>query len=277
MIDKNKIPPELQSSCKCVPIDPDWPISGPLEALELLEEWEQLEGGPEPLTAEHISRNLIGGHIQMLTHSHHYEYADLKRFGVEQLYQKSRSTKYVSIGWHLAGRYEYDVALIAELECLGWPSVKLIDFGAACWIQAIFYANKGLQVDIVNQTLDSDCNRFGRWLAQKKGLLGRINEYSSKDIDQIGEYDIIYAMDVFEHIPPLEDGTPGWIPVATRLLKALKPGGIWQVNSPFGEESGVPHPVSSHEVHYTSPISQSEWNVQQGLVQEGYLWRKPPL
>ena len=267
------IPPELKGSCKCEEIDPDWPISGPIEALNLMEEWALKENDRDSLDGDVINQ---GGanHVYRLTHSHHHEWADLRRFGVDEVYRKSRFTKCVSVAWHLAGRYYYDVGIIDELTKLGWPKLKLIDFGAAPWIQAIYYAKKGLDVTITNQYLESDCNRFGRWLAEKKDVKG-IKEYESADpVWHKEKFDIIYAMDVFEHIPPLPDGTPGWLPYAEALYDCLTPGGIYYASAPFGIGAGTPRPVDTHQNHYTSPISLSEWCEKKGLKLVGPVWRK---
>ena len=259
-------PRALVEACKCEPIDPDWPIQSPLHALELMFAWEEL--------TQRERRRSVEEHTNWITHSHHHEYDDLNRLGYAKLYQEGEATKYVSIGWHLAGRYYYDVALIEDLEKRGWPKLKLIDFGAAAWIQACFYRKKGFDVTVVNQGLESDSNRFGRFLAEANGVKG-IREFSSDDPAWAdASYDIIYAMDVFEHIPP--DGEePGWLKYADQLLETLKPGGLYFANAPFGEGKGTPKPVDSHPVHYTSPISLGEWCIDRGLVQEGYLTKKP--
>lgn len=261
------VPVELQSSCKCAPIDPDWPISGPIEALKLMMMWDVYQGRP----LQHGS-----DYIHHLTHSHAYEHDDLRSLGVARLYKESWTTKNVSIAWHLAGRYDYDVALIDYLTKAGWPSLSMLEFGAAPWIQAIFYANKGLKVTAVNQALESDVNMFGRFLAEyKRGEKHGIANYASDGAwADDNKYDLIYCVDVLEHIPPLQDGSPGWIPHAERMLRALKPGGIWNVNAPLDYDPGPVKEVSYHNVHFTSPISVDDWCRANGLVQELYLWRK---
>lgn len=261
-------PDALIQACKCEPIDPCWPIGSPLEAIQLLYDWEVDVCGASPIDINTLAN--------WLTHSHHHEYADLKRLGVDRLYRESHFTKCVSIGWHLAGRYTYDIALIDELTRLGWPKWKLIDFGAAPWIQSIYYHRKGLDVTAVNQSLDSEVHRFGKWLAARSNVPdGAIREFGSEDPGwQEITYDIVYAVDVLEHIPPTADGTPGWISYAEALLKTLRQGGIWYVNAPLDVQPGVPRPVETHPVHYTSPISLSEWQAEHGLVQHGYLWIK---
>jgi len=242
------------------------------EWAELNDDHEVLRNG-KIITTRQLSWNDL---VYRITHSHHHEYADLTRYGYDSLYRKSRFTAAVSIGWHLAGRYEYDTELIKHLERNGWPKLKLVDFGAACWLQAIFYAKKGLTVDVVNQDLESDANRFGAWLAAKHGV-SSITQWNSSVVLEPAwkknSYDIIYAVDVFEHIPPDGD-KPGWIPYAEQLLASLKPGGIWFVNAPFGYGDGPPTPVESHPVHFSSSIQMSHWNATHGIIQEGYLWRK---
>lgn len=257
-----EMPGDLLSACKCEPIDPAWPVQDPIDALHVLHAWDILNG-KEGTTNSH-----------RLTHSHHYESLDLARMGVTRLYRESDTTKYVSVAWHLAGRYTYDETLIKELDRLGWPKLKMVDFGAAPWIQSIFYTKKGLDVTAVNQSIDSDTHQFGKFLAHIRGASG-IKEAASDDPWDAEQYDIIYAIDVLEHIPPLPDGSMGWVPYAERLLKALKPGGLWYVNAPFGISDGPIRPVDTHQVHYTSPIRIEDWALAHGLVQDLYLWKKP--
>ena len=278
-----ELPLELKNSCKCEPIDPDWPIQDPVQALNLLYEWDALEGLPEKTLFEQI----FG-----LTHSHHHEYEELDRLGVDRLYKEGRYTKCVSIAWHLAGRYTYDEEFIRILSASNWKingyTPRLIDFGAAPWIQSIFYANKGMHVTAVNQSIESDAHRFGRFLAEKHGYYkkgdkwvhndpnkGTISEYDSDDKRwQIHSFEIVYAIDVFEHIPPDPDGTAGWIKYADMLYDCFVPGGMWYVNAPFGIQDGPILPVESHPVHYTSPFTIQEWNAKKGLVQKLYMWHK---
>lgn len=261
-----EIPSELRSSCKCEPIDSDWPISGPLEALKLMLMWDVYLDRPIQHGADYI---------HFLTHSHAHEHDDLRKLGVERLYKESWTTKNVSIAWHLAGRYSYDNALITELGSRGWPKLKMLEFGAAPWIQAIFYAKKGFEVTAVNQAIDSDVNMFGKFLAEYKGVTN-IRNFASDDPTwaEKNYYDLIYCVDVLEHIPPNDDGSPGWVSYAEKMLTALKSGGIWNVNAPLDYDPGPVKEVSYHNVHFTSPIQMGDWCLANGLVQEGYLWKK---
>jgi hypothetical protein len=269
-----EIPDALRSACKCAPIDPNWPIQGPLEALKLMRIWDILEGLPLPDLAEYILR---------ITHSHAAEMVDVNKLGYDRVYRESLTTKYVSIAWHLAGRYEYDTGLIARLESLGWlrrrgVPRKMLDFGAAPWIQTCYYASRGLAVTAVNQNVDGDCNRFGEFLATYTGRRDqmRINTFGSDSSEWSapGYYDLIYCVDVLEHIPPEADGTPGWIKVAEQLLASLKPGGLWFVNAPLDIDLTPVHPVPYHPVHFTSPISVNDWAEAHGLIYDGLLWKK---
>lgn len=258
-----EIPQELRNACKCEPIDSAWPIATPREALVYLAAWELYDGQQEHSVHELTHR---------ITHSHHYEKEDLLKYGVEQVYTHSLSTKYVSIGWHLSGRYSQDNGLIGELDRLGWPQYEFLDFGAAPWIQALFYSNKGLDVSIVNKDLNSDCNRFGRFMAHADNNYS-VLEYNSNDNWDSKKYDVIYSVDVLEHIPPLPDGSPGWLSYAERLMNCWKVGGIGYLNAPF-DIANIVKPVEYHPVHYTSPISLGDFLIDHGAVQEGYFWRK---
>lgn len=294
-----EVPGALRSACKCVPIDPDWPISGPLHAMELMRDWDIKEDKRTDWGQSQYER--------AITHSHAGEFEDLQRLGPTRVYKESIYTKFVSIGWHLAGRYEYDVDFIRLLTEMNWLSPRgeqltMIDFGAAPWIQSIFYANKGLDVIAVNADLESDCNRFGRFLAERNGYeripgkpeykitdtwfkgsngLAHDNERWITEESSFEEgwkdysYDIVYAIDVLEHIPPQADGSPGWVPVADKLYEQLSPGGIWYVNAPLTYDTTV-HPVPTHPVHFTSPISHEAWATAKGLIPTSYscVWRK---
>lgn len=277
-------------------LHPAWPIQSNLEALRLLAWWEKLHGRAFNKEQE----------VYRLTHSHAGEFTDLETMGYDRLYIESIYTKYVSISWHLAGRYDYDQELLAltladpflspphddlraavEKHNKKLPR-RLIDFGAAPWIQSIFYARLGYAVTAVNQSVESDSNRFGRFLAQVAGVeqgndSSQVQEFSSSDPawgEQ--EYDVIYAIDVLEHIPPLADGSPGWVSLADKLkeqLVSIEDGGlgIWYVNAPLEISSGPVKPVSTHPSHWTSPISTQEWAANNGLINGGgyFSWRKP--
>lgn len=272
-------PQALREACKCEPIDAAWPIQSPLHALELLAEWAEIHNDRDVLRNQKVEQNwaplTVTDHVYRLTHSHHHEYADLNRYGYIDLYRRSVFTKYVSIGWHLAGRYTYDNALIEWLAMQGWPRLRLVDFGAAPWIQAIFYARKGLEVTVINESTDSDCHRFGRFLAEKSGVTG-IKEFSSLDPAWRKEaFDIVYTVDVLEHIPPEEDGTPGWVRYAEDLYQTLAPKGVMYINAPLEKREGRPVPVATHAVHFTSPYTTQEWCRTKGLVENGGgLWMK---
>ena len=261
-------PAELAQACQRSldeTLDPDWPIGSPLEALKILMMWEAYNDRTFP-PLEKL--------VYALTHSHHHEHADLRSMGVERVYRESLTTKHVSIAWHLAGRYSYDDELVRIMTKEGWPSYRLVDFGAAPWIQTLFFAKKGLRVTAINQNAESDVNKFGRFLAAYKGIT-TVEDFGSEDPAwRTKEFDVVYSVDVFEHIPPLPDGTPGWIPFAEDLLKTLVSGGIFNVNSPLDYDPGVPKEVAYHNVHFTSPISVDQWCESKGMIRDGYIWRK---
>lgn len=277
----------LLGSMDYADIDPDWPITSHEQAIALLAEWSELEsdrevlvgGGTEAHFEDHPGPLTFDHHAYRLSHSHAHEWANLARYGFEGVYTRGRFTKYVAVAWHLAGRHRYDAALVEAWEKAGKPRWNMIDFGAAAWIQSCFWAKKGLWVTAVNKSNESDAQRFGRWLARLRGIGDRVNGFSSDpvaDWAMADHADVIYCMDVFEHIPPLEDDSPGWIPYAKALLDALRPGGIFFANAPLDFAPGKPTPTSYHPDHFTSPISLSQWLMDNGCYTDGFLFRKGP-
>lgn len=262
-----KTPPMLAAACPGVdanPVDEDWPFHNNLEAIRLMLAWNKLKGTPTTVEEEDFR----------LTHSHGGEFDHLAKYGVDELYSCIYTT-YVSVSWHLAGRHTYEAELVKALPTLP-PHATLIDFGAAPWVESLYYAKKGLNVIAVNKRLDSDCHQFGKFMAQVVGI-GSVMEMESDEVFNIpaGSIDIVYAMDVFEHIPPCADGSPGWIPYAEALFRALKPNGIWYANAPLDKDTTC-HPVVYHPSHYTSPISLQEWSDQHGMPQAGTFLRRKP-
>lgn len=262
-------PEELQNACKIdsATIDPAWPIHTNLEAVHYLLAWNLLCG----------TKTTVADEVYRLTHSHAGEFEDLAKTDSQRVYAESIYTKYVSVSWHTAGRYSYDDELVKALIGRDCSKMSMVDFGAAPWIQAIFYARKGFNVTVVNKSLESDCHLFGKFLATIHGVADRIIERASDDERWWTEkkYDVAYCVDVLEHIPPEADGTPGWIRFAKRLADSLKPDGIFYQNAPLDIEPGVPHRVSYHPVHFTSPISLQDWSKEQGFASEGcFLWRR---
>lgn len=255
-------PPGLAAACPGIDkanLEPAWPIRNNLQAVHYMLAWNLLTGTPTTVEEEDFR----------LTHAHAGEFEDLAKYGPVEVYRKSIYTKYVSVSWHLAGRYTYDNELIEWLTAAGWPSWRLIDFGAAPWVQALYYAAKGLDVTVVNSALDSDCHNFGRFLAQIHGYSGKIKEYVSEDLAwTTSTYDVVYSVDALEHIPPLPNGRPGWLPYATHLYNALRPAGVFYANAPLEYDTDC-HPVSFHPVHYTSPLSLQSWCEQMGMPSIG--------
>ena len=280
----NEVLRGLLGSMDYADIDPDWSIQDYESAIALLSEWAEREGDrevllpgreasgdefkvhPDPLTFDH--------HAYRLSHSHAHEWANLRRYGFEGVYTVGRFTKYVAVAWHLAGRHRYDAALVEAWEKAGRPAWTLTDFGAAAWIQSIYWAKKGCRVTAVNKSNESDAARFGAWLAERSGVSGVTG--CSSDCMRDDPIDVAYCMDVFEHIPPLADDSPGWIPYAEALLRALKPGGIFFANAPLDYAPGRPEPTSYHPDHFTSPISLQTWLEANGCYVDGVLWHKGP-
>ena len=270
---------QVKSAFKCVPIDPDWPIQSPEHAIELLMEWDE---------QEHGKARPLEWYIEALTHSHAGEQEDLQKYGYEQVYDKSEYTKLVSISWHLAGRFEYDDELIKKIQSgafenlnapITWHRPRLLDFGAAPWIQAIFYYKKGFDVWVSNKNLESDVNRFGRFLANK--ALGADDghvEFIEIEPESVltlptGCLDVAYTVDVLEHIPPEVDGSPGWVKYADALYRATKPGGVMYLNAPLDKAETV-RPVEYHVVHFTSPFDLEDWAQDKDFVEKGYFVRR---
>lgn len=154
-------------------------------------------------------------------------------------------------GFHLYGkhiRFTLDLVSLAE--------GRVLDYGAGIGDLALELARRGHPT--VYFDVDGQTRRFAEWRAQQQEI-DRIDFYTERE-QVSGLFNIIYSLDVLEHLPDPED--------ALRFLtEKLAPGGRLVVTAPFGE-------TDAHPMHFSHLMDAHEFLRSEGLVEakRGLRW-----
>jgi 2-polyprenyl-3-methyl-5-hydroxy-6-metoxy-1,4-benzoquinol methylase len=139
------------------------------------------------------------------------------RLSVERYYEESQAQLYDLILWHTLKDDDSPLAYVVALELAGQRGCRsYLDFGSGVGSGGLLFAQNGFtitQADIAAPVL-----QFARWRLERRQLAGNLIDLKKDSLpDQA--FDLITAMDVFEHL---------YDPVAavTELWKSLKPGGF---------------------------------------------------
>jgi 2-polyprenyl-3-methyl-5-hydroxy-6-metoxy-1,4-benzoquinol methylase len=163
------------------------------------------------------------------------------RESVERYYDQSASYIYDLMWWH---------ALHDDLSPLGYVTAldfaarhgcrSYLDFGSGVGVGAILFARRGF--DIALADISSTLLGFSRWRLELRGLPAQLIDLKSDKLPE-ATFDIITAMDVFEHlIDPVE--------TIDDLHRAIKPGGF--LFGRFHAEIDETHP--QHIVFDFTPV-----------------------
>ncbi|NTU48535.1 MAG: class I SAM-dependent methyltransferase [Syntrophobacteraceae bacterium] len=162
------------------------------------------------------------------------------RDSVEQFYNDSQAMLYELMWWHTLSDDTSPLAYVTALEFAKQCHChSYLDFGSGVGSGSLLFAGHGLEVtlaDISTSMLD-----FSRWRFEQRKLQGRYLDLKQTDLPD-GAYDIVTAMDVFEHlVNPTE--------AVNSLHRAMKPGGYL-----FGRfHSEVDEDRPQHIVHDFEP------------------------
>lgn len=122
--------------------------------------------------------------------------------------------------------------LLDRLGAFVHPGARVLDFGGGTGNLALGLAVLGFQVDYIElSALQTD---FTRFRVQKHGLTERLAVLDWWNLLPRGEYDLICAFDVLEHVSDLRTT------ITDVLLPALRPGAVLAEQSPFGADDWNP-------------------------------------
>jgi len=216
---------------------------------------KNLDHAVELLVAYNGGRRSAREEAELLEDGVAYAARDFKRLGHERYYRESEAIKYDLLRWHLkTARWQLDFAFLGHMHRPG----TLVDFGAGVGLSAFTYASAGLEVTAVEADLESDTVRFARFLMRELGIEGV--RYSDRIPE--GPEDNVVSVDVFEHLPD-------WTGAARRLVRALRPGGVFCMRASFGTEETDP----DHPQHFDSPVPVEPFLRSLGLANSaGGVW-----
>ena len=137
----------------------------------------------------------------------------------EQFYDESRAYIYDLTWWHTLW-YDYDLSPLAYVLALRFAMAHgcryHLDFGAGAGAGSLLFARHGFQIALAD--ISTSLLRFSKWRLDLRKIPAQLLNLKTDKLPEAA-FDIITAMDVFEH---LVDPT-GTIEA---LWRALKPGGF---------------------------------------------------
>jgi SAM-dependent methyltransferase len=138
------------------------------------------------------------------------------RESVERYYDQSEGYIYDLMWWHTLRDDDSPLGYVSALEFARQKGCgSYLDFGSGVGAGAILFARHGFDVALAD--ISSTLLSFSQWrLAQRNLSAGYIDLKADKLPD--GEFDIVTAMDVFEHLVDP-------VGAVDQLRQALKPGG----------------------------------------------------
>jgi mycofactocin glycosyltransferase len=139
------------------------------------------------------------------------------RESVERYYDQSANYIYDLMWWHTLHDDLSPLGYVTALDFAARHGChSYLDFGSGVGVGAILFARRGF--DIVLADISSTLLGFSRWRLELRGLPAQLIDLKSDKLPEAA-FDIITAMDVFEHlIDPIE--------TIDELHRAIKPGGF---------------------------------------------------
>jgi SAM-dependent methyltransferase len=139
-----------------------------------------------------------------------------KRSSIEAFYE-SPTTIYELMGWHSLRDDEGPLAYVLALEIARARGVeRCLDFGSGVGSGALLFAVSGIRVSLAD--VSSTLLDFCRWRFARRGIGASFIDLKRDRLPEAA-FDMILAMDVFEHLAdPVE--------AAENLYEALAPGGV---------------------------------------------------
>ncbi len=138
------------------------------------------------------------------------------RASVENFYE-SPATVYELMEWHSLRDDTGPLAYVLGLDIARSHSVRhCLDFGSGVGAGALLFIRAGIEMTLAD--ISTTLLSFARWRVATRGVQAHFVDLKHESLPD-GEFDMILAMDVFEHMSN---------PVGTvdHLSTALKPGGL---------------------------------------------------
>lgn len=182
------------------------------------------------------------------------------RSSIEQFYNESQNTIYELMWWHTLTEDASPLAYVTALHYARRSgSRRCLDFGAGVGSGSILFARHGFDVTLAD--ISSTLLRFSAWRFDRRRLPATYVDLKTAELPA-GAFDVITAMDVFEHLVD---------PVGTvdRLATALTAGGFLYTRIAAEADEDRPQ----HIVHDFGPTFERLRAL--GLVhvwQDEWLW-----
>ena len=156
---------------------------------------------------------------------------------ISAFYKQTTNYIYELGEWHLfvADKRASDLALVEELRKKAPPNGKMnvLDFGGGVGLLSVLLARAGLDVTLAD--LDSTSLTFAAFRAKRHAIPLKIWKSDVEPMPPDGKYDLIVALDVFEHIPKQELKK-----IVDKLIRLKHDKTEILLNAPFGKTSVHP-------------------------------------
>jgi 2-polyprenyl-3-methyl-5-hydroxy-6-metoxy-1,4-benzoquinol methylase len=139
------------------------------------------------------------------------------RKSVEDFYNETKEEIYELMWWHTLSDDLSPLAYVTALHfALRHGCRSCLDFGAGVGSGSLLFARHGLEVALAD--ISSPLLEFSQWRFELRGLLGEFFDLKARGLPT-ESFDIVTAMDVFEHLAdPVE--------AVEKLWNVLKRGGF---------------------------------------------------
>lgn len=136
---------------------------------------------------------------------------------IERYYRTTQGTLYELMWWHALAEDDSPLAYVNALELAASREGRdYLDFGAGVGSGGLLFARAGFHVTLADVSLP--LLKFARWRFKRRNLRARFIDVKLQSLPA-GSFDMITAMDVFEHLCDPVKTVEG-------LCRALRPGGI---------------------------------------------------
>jgi 2-polyprenyl-3-methyl-5-hydroxy-6-metoxy-1,4-benzoquinol methylase len=182
------------------------------------------------------------------------------RKSVESFYNETHWEIYELMWWHTLSEDLSPLSYVTALQfALLQGCHSCLDFGAGVGAGSLLFARHGLEVALAD--ISSPLLEFSQWRFQSRGLPGEFFDLKTRDLPSQA-FDIVTAMDVFEHLAdPVE--------AVEKLWRVLKRGGFL-----FGRFHAEPD--EDRPVHIVQDFEPSLRRLRElGFVevwQDDWLW-----
>lgn len=156
---------------------------------------------------------------------------------ISAFYKQTTNYIYELGEWHLfvADKRASDLALVEELRKKAPPAgrMNVLDFGGGVGLLSVLLARAGLDVTLAD--LDSTSLTFAASRAKRHSIPLKIWKSDVEAMPPDRKYDVIVALDVFEHIPKQELHK-----IVDKLIRLKHDKTEILLNAPFGKTSVHP-------------------------------------